>query len=82
MPLTAPPPPTRVRSLNDLGGQPGANRPPLLVRARIEWATGEEWKEVHATRYDARTGAVFVQPLHDPRCQTWGAWLRREDIEV
>lgn len=81
MPLVTPPPPDRVRILNEHEvPRFWEYRPRLLVRARVEWQTGAEWPVTGADRY-ARTGLVFVH-LPDPRCATWGAWLAVADIEV
>ena len=76
MPLVAPPPPERVRILNDHPvPQHWEYRPRLRVRARVEY------RIAGADRYAPAQGLVFVH-LPDPRLATWGAWLSVDDIEV
>lgn len=82
MPLVTPPPPKRVRILNDHPvPQHWEYRPRLRVRARVEWETGVEYRIAGADRYSPAEGLVFVH-LPDPRLATWGAWLSVDDIEV
>ena len=81
MPLVTPPPPERVRILNDHPvPRHWEYRPRLRVRARVEWETGVEYRVASADRY-SRIGLVFVH-LPDPRLATLGAWLCVADIDV
>lgn len=58
------------------------DRPPIPCRARLEWEhDGEQWIDTTATRWDRRTGAVFVLVL-DGRCFYTGVWLGAEDVEL
>lgn len=55
------------------------DRPPLLVRARIDWERdGVEGVDGVATR-QGFDGAIFVE-LKDRRCSTLGVWLRPDDV--
>lgn len=54
-------------------------RPPVRVRARIEWERdGVEFVDGIATRLGF-DGAIFVE-LKDRRCSTIGVWLRPNDV--
>lgn len=66
---------------NEVGARASfQNRPPVPVRARIEWATdGEEWVDGTAMR-KGFDGAIYVE-IRDRRCSTLGAWLRPEDVQ-
>lgn len=54
-------------------------RPPLPVRARIEWETGAEILGATAHAYDYRDGAVYIHH-GDPRAYTPWVWLPGRDI--
>ncbi|WP_240373011.1 hypothetical protein [Brevibacterium zhoupengii] len=55
------------------------DRPPLPVRARIEWARdGAEGIDGTATRLGF-DGVIFVE-LKDRRCSTLGVWLSPDDV--
>ncbi|AZL10115.1 hypothetical protein [Brevibacterium aurantiacum] len=55
------------------------DRPPMPVRARIEWERdGTEGVDGMATRLGF-DGAIFVE-LKDRRCSTLGIWLRPDDV--
>jgi hypothetical protein len=50
------------------------DRPPVPVRARVEWEQdGVGWLDDTATRLGF-DGAIFAE-LNDRRCQTIGVWL-------
>jgi hypothetical protein len=55
------------------------HRPPLRVRVRIEWDTGEEWHEAIASAYDPRDGAVYIY-LEDARTRVKGLWMHTSDV--
>lgn len=55
------------------------HRPPLRVRVRIEWDTGEEWHEAIASAWDPRDGAVYIY-LEDARTRVKGLWMHTSDV--
>lgn len=66
--------------LNDAGARGSfQDRPPLPVRARIDWEyDGAEGVDGMATRLGF-DGAIFVE-LKDRRCSMIGVWLRPVDV--
>lgn len=55
------------------------DRPPVPVRARVEWERdGEVWVDGTATRLGF-DGAIFAE-LHDRRCSIIGVWLLPDDV--
>lgn len=65
---------------NAAGARPSfQDRPPLQVRARIEWERdGIEGVDGMATRLGF-DGAIYVE-LKDRRCSTLGVWLSPDDV--
>lgn len=55
------------------------HRPPLHVRVRIEWDTGEEWHDAIASAYDPRDGAVYLY-LSDKRARVHYLWMSSSDV--
>lgn len=75
MEYTGHPPIERQRIINDTGARDQPDRAPLACRARLVWEhDGVEHLETVATRWDPRSGDVYVL-VPDGRCVFTGAWL-------